>query len=187
MKCYIHPERDAIGVCVMCGHGVCDACSVNLGGKIYCKQCVEKVVTRPNVEASSRAASITVASILLYIFGAWGIISSLFLIIFGGIFGGIGDILYPYYTQNVDINIIKGIIALIAGISISLGIIYLISSILEIVAGYWLWRSLKNGGILGIIVSVLNILIGILLLFILSIVIHILIIVLIAIGWNTLK
>ena len=37
MKCYNHPERDAVGVCVGCGKAaVCKECAVEVDGKIYC-------------------------------------------------------------------------------------------------------------------------------------------------------
>ena len=42
MNCYLHPERDAIGVCVSCGKPVCSECKVELGGKYYCNPCAEK-------------------------------------------------------------------------------------------------------------------------------------------------
>jgi hypothetical protein len=37
MKCYKHPKADAVGVCSQCGKGVCGKCSVEIGGKLYCK------------------------------------------------------------------------------------------------------------------------------------------------------
>lgn len=39
MKCYYHPDRDAVGVCVKCGKAVCAEDSVIIDGKLYCKEC----------------------------------------------------------------------------------------------------------------------------------------------------
>ncbi|MEM2704475.1 MAG: hypothetical protein QXR45_15110 [Candidatus Bathyarchaeia archaeon] len=37
MKCIIHKERNAIGVCSVGGQGICEACLVRISGKLYCK------------------------------------------------------------------------------------------------------------------------------------------------------
>ncbi|MEM2900184.1 MAG: hypothetical protein QXT63_05280 [Thermoplasmata archaeon] len=42
MKCYFHEEKEAIGVCVSCGKGLCDDCKIEFDGKLHCKACVEK-------------------------------------------------------------------------------------------------------------------------------------------------
>jgi len=43
MKCSIHPEVDAVGVCVNCGKAVCSTCRNIVGGKTYCPACVTNV------------------------------------------------------------------------------------------------------------------------------------------------
>jgi hypothetical protein len=40
MKCSVHPEVEAVGVCVNCGKGVCTECAVSLDNKSYCKACI---------------------------------------------------------------------------------------------------------------------------------------------------
>lgn len=42
MKCYQHPDADAVGVCISCGQGVCDVCAVIIGHKLYCKTDADK-------------------------------------------------------------------------------------------------------------------------------------------------
>lgn len=42
MKCYVHPEVDAIGTCTKCGRSVCSGCAMEIDGKVVCKNCVEK-------------------------------------------------------------------------------------------------------------------------------------------------
>ncbi len=39
MNCHNHPEVPATGVCAQCGKGICQACTVNLGGRYYCVEC----------------------------------------------------------------------------------------------------------------------------------------------------
>ncbi|MGB9695211.1 MAG: PspC domain-containing protein [Caldisericaceae bacterium] len=43
MKCYNHPDRDAVGVCARCGKAVCAEDSVVIGDKLYCKECAAKI------------------------------------------------------------------------------------------------------------------------------------------------
>jgi hypothetical protein len=74
MKCYVHQDRDAVGVCSTCGQGVCDACGVKIAGRLYCKSDADKVFGMPKVEvpgtaAPSRGVAITVIAVLFYIFG----------------------------------------------------------------------------------------------------------------------
>jgi len=125
-----------------------------------------------------RPASITIASILFYIFGILGIIGSL------AILGG-GSIIFsvPY-------------VGWLAGdVLVAIGIIGFIIYLLYLLAGYWLWHSQRKGGIVGIIVSVLDILISIPMILIhaftvltgISVLIDIVLIVLIAVGWSSLK
>jgi hypothetical protein len=39
---------------------------------------------------------------------------------------------------------------------LALGVVLVVVSILEVVAGVWLWRSLKRGGWLGLVLQPLN-------------------------------
>ena len=45
MNCYYHPDRDAVGACVNCGRFICAECKVELGDKIYCNRCADKIYT----------------------------------------------------------------------------------------------------------------------------------------------
>ena len=40
MKCYIHPEVDAIGACTSCHNTICDKCSVEVQGRLICRECL---------------------------------------------------------------------------------------------------------------------------------------------------
>jgi hypothetical protein len=48
MKCFLHPEAEAIGVCTRCGKGLCRECDVELGGKLYCKTCANESFNKLN-------------------------------------------------------------------------------------------------------------------------------------------
>ncbi len=39
MKCFNHPEQDAVMTCSSCSKGLCKDCVVQKDGKIYCSQC----------------------------------------------------------------------------------------------------------------------------------------------------
>ena len=55
LKCYEHPELDAVGVCSECGKGICDKCVVEIGGKLYCKRDANKVFGTPKAKAPTPA------------------------------------------------------------------------------------------------------------------------------------
>jgi hypothetical protein len=40
MKCYNHPDVEAVSTCSHCGKAICGACSVDVTGKIMCQTCV---------------------------------------------------------------------------------------------------------------------------------------------------
>jgi hypothetical protein len=43
MKCSIHPDDDAVGICVLCGKAVCPTCRTTIEEKIYCPACTAKI------------------------------------------------------------------------------------------------------------------------------------------------
>ncbi len=66
MKCYNHPDRDAVGVCVKCGKAVCVEDSVVIDGKLYCKDCA---TTIPNKEVPKKLYRSTKNRILFGVCG----------------------------------------------------------------------------------------------------------------------
>ena len=38
MKCYYHPEAEAVGTCTQCGKAICEICAVNVAGRLVCQQ-----------------------------------------------------------------------------------------------------------------------------------------------------
>ena len=43
MKCFYHPDREAVAVCSRCGKPLCKECAKEYKGKIYCKDCLEEI------------------------------------------------------------------------------------------------------------------------------------------------
>lgn len=41
MKCYNHAEVEAIGSCSNCGRGICNDCTIEVGDKLKCRNCVK--------------------------------------------------------------------------------------------------------------------------------------------------
>ena len=96
MKCVYHPDADAVGACVGCGAGVCDACRVMLAGKLYCQACAdmafaEQQAARP---APPPGPSLVQPSLLPRV-QAPGAVTSLVLAIIGFVIWPIGLILGP--------------------------------------------------------------------------------------------
>jgi hypothetical protein len=46
MKCYVHPEIDAVNVCSECGKGICATCAVTIEGRTYCKRDLSRAFSR---------------------------------------------------------------------------------------------------------------------------------------------
>ena len=44
MVCYYHPDREGTDTCAICGKNVCKECGLEIAGKVYCKDCLEKIV-----------------------------------------------------------------------------------------------------------------------------------------------
>ena len=44
MKCYYHPDRDAVGTCSQCGKACCHECIEDIGGALLCKDCMASAI-----------------------------------------------------------------------------------------------------------------------------------------------
>jgi hypothetical protein len=40
MNCYNHPGTEAIGTCTVCGKAICQACAVDVSGRLTCQDCL---------------------------------------------------------------------------------------------------------------------------------------------------
>lgn len=43
MECHYHPERESTDICAICGKPICKECGLEIAGKIYCKDCLQKL------------------------------------------------------------------------------------------------------------------------------------------------
>jgi hypothetical protein len=49
MKCFYHPNKDAVGICKNCNKGLCGECIVDVGNGIACKGNCENEVKELNI------------------------------------------------------------------------------------------------------------------------------------------
>ncbi len=40
MKCYMHPDAEAVGTCTSCGKAICGQCAVDVGSRLVCRSCL---------------------------------------------------------------------------------------------------------------------------------------------------
>ena len=64
MNCAYHSDREPVGACVACGKLICVECKAEIGGKIYCNPCVEKMFneSKPAAAAAATTAAATTAA-----------------------------------------------------------------------------------------------------------------------------
>ncbi len=104
-------------------------------------------------EPPKRSLVISVASLLFLIFGLGSVLADPLLLAYLAYYHAapvlplIGDVL----DDSTPIGMAGGLNAVVL-----LGIVLVVASVLDVLAGVWLWHSLKKGGKLGIIVQPLN-------------------------------
>ena len=61
MRCFQHPDRDAVGICKCCGKGLCPDCLTDLGKGLACRDRCEEQVRSVNdmIERNLRLAPAT--------------------------------------------------------------------------------------------------------------------------------
>jgi hypothetical protein len=123
-----------------------------------------------------RGPILTILSILFYIFGVVEIVAGLSLLSLGHIASSIF-----FYT------------GVLAWVTIALGIVVVIIGVADFLAGRWLWRAKRKGGILGFITAIIALIVNAIFLStepvssIFGIILSIVVIALIAIAWKRLQ
>lgn len=56
MKCINHPDLDAVGYCRNCGKPLCQECTRDVRGALYCEPCLASLVAAPPAAAPSAGA-----------------------------------------------------------------------------------------------------------------------------------
>ena len=44
MECHYHPGRESTDECAICGKSICKECGLEIAKKVYCKDCLEKII-----------------------------------------------------------------------------------------------------------------------------------------------
>ena len=55
MRCFVHHDQEAVGVCCVCGKGLCPDCAVDLGRAISCRGACEQQARATQAQFSARA------------------------------------------------------------------------------------------------------------------------------------
>ena len=73
MKCYYHPEIEAVATCAVCGKAICQTCSVDVAGRITCQHCLSTGnVNRLQTQPSKPSNPLAIVSLILGILGLCG-------------------------------------------------------------------------------------------------------------------
>jgi len=71
MKCYYHPEEDAVAQCSLCGAFICSDCAIKIEDKIFCKHCLvsnaQSSTTNSLKDLQKKNTIVIVISILLFV------------------------------------------------------------------------------------------------------------------------
>ncbi len=82
MKCFRHPDIDAVGVCKACYKGVCRECAVDLGHSLACSLTCEEEARQVNAQILASRKSIMAQKKNSYLFptffGASGVVFFIF-------------------------------------------------------------------------------------------------------------
>ena len=91
MKCYYHPDIEAIATCTNCGRAICQTDVVDVAGRIVCKECLAtgKVSSSSSVVQAAPTNSLAMVSLALGILGLVGCCCSPLLAIAFGVPGSI--------------------------------------------------------------------------------------------------
>lgn len=133
MKCYVHMGKDAVGICSVCGQGVCENCAVKIGGKLYCRECADKEFAGKK-EAVEKPMGINLLAILFGLGGAFSLLEGMIAI------GSVRRLIMLGYTDEMAFTeaYLWGAIPMILGVML-------------LVASYSLWNLKRWGGFLGAI------------------------------------
>ncbi len=101
MKCAVHAEMEATGYCRNCGKAMCQQCTRDVRGVLYCEPCLAALVTHPQPPAPASSPSPGAA-------------------LFLGFVPGLGAVYNGEYTKAL-VHIVV-FIALIAGLNMYMAI-----------------------------------------------------------------
>lgn len=154
MKCYIHHDTDAVGVCSECGQGVCDVCAVRMGGKLYCKTDADRVFSQKKaVEAPhlERPMRVMISSVLFVLYGLVGIGLG-FMFVAGGFATGL--------VASMPMAGLFNNGATLASLGLlGVGALLLAMGAFGMISGVWLWRMQIWGAVVGSVLLIIGMII----------------------------
>lgn len=97
MKCYSHPEVEAVAACTTCGKALCESCAINVGGRISCQQCLSEPPTRRGTGSLGQMNPLTLASVILGLVGIFGLLCGGYI---GGLLFGISAVVTGWISHK---------------------------------------------------------------------------------------
>jgi hypothetical protein len=64
MNCNIHPDRDAVGSCTICGKPICQECAVEMQNKLVCRTCLSEGKVASGLTSATPTKNRTTALLL---------------------------------------------------------------------------------------------------------------------------
>jgi hypothetical protein len=114
MKCYYHRDHDAVGLCKSCEKGLCPECAVDLGKGLACRDRCELeakaliALVEKNIQMTGKASAMLRMGKQTYL------LSAIFFIVLGGVFGAWGLLTEP----RLDFPVFMGAIFMAYGVII---------------------------------------------------------------------
>lgn len=154
MKCYVHPDRQAVARCSVCARGVCRACLVVTDGKSYCIRDAEAQLQSEErtFMFHKRGIAISLASLLSVIEGISGLVVGFLLIMLGLLAASVNS---PIVEASVSsfMNYFSAVFQYPAWEALLIGFVLMVLGSVDILAGYFLWRRSRWAAMVSIAVS----------------------------------
>lgn len=156
MKCYNHPDVDAVGVCAWCKRPVCKSCQVIMEGHRFCKEHAEKRLIREDRAASfkKRGRALTLASIFAETNGLAGGIVGFLLIVIGLLGPSAKGSAVIASSVGQFLDYFNAVTNYPAGETLTVGFTTFVAGSIGMVAGYFLWRQSKLAAVVSVILAV---------------------------------
>jgi len=188
MKCYVHPNTEAVGVCVECGRGICDACTVTVQGKSYCKNDLGLAYARVRLpvkaeEEGFKSAPLTIAGSFLLMFGAlWLALGFFFIVAADNLASSLSSLSQlPFYSNLLGFTVT---------VAVAFGVVGCVIGAAYIASSFWVFDGVKRGALIGIALTVIMSTIEAVFASvggfysIASIVLNLFVLVMLAVGWD---
>ncbi|MGA2664612.1 MAG: hypothetical protein ABSF83_06695 [Nitrososphaerales archaeon] len=157
-RCYIHPDRRAVGTCVVCRRGVCRLCFVEFKGKNFCSPDAEllRKKEQPTRMMRFKKTAITAASGLAVINGVSGAVVGFLLLVIGLIgpeahsSATLTPALQPFFTYFANV------LTFPASEALAIGLFAFVIAIVDIITGVLMIKQSRLAGIVSIAVAIVG-------------------------------